>query len=86
MSLSPRKKLVGCAAAIGIIAGGLFGVASPAQAAGYSYLYPTNFTTKAACDAKRVTMNSTWTRASQCFTMTDRGVVDWKFSVSVRGY
>ncbi|MEV8338268.1 hypothetical protein [Leucobacter sp. NPDC077196] len=87
MSLKPRKTLAGCAAAIALAAGGMVAIAAPAQAAGgYSYLYPTNFTSKAACDTKRVTMNSSWTRASQCFIMTDRGVIDWKFSVSVRGY
>lgn len=87
MPLKPRKALAGFTVAAALAAGSLFAVAVPAQAAaGYSYLYPTNFKTKAACDAKRVTMNSSWTRASQCFIMTDRGVVDWKFSVSVRGY
>ncbi|MBS3181669.1 MULTISPECIES: hypothetical protein [Leucobacter] len=86
MTTKPRKTLAGVAATIALAAGGLFAAATPAQAAGYSYLYPTNFTSKAACDTKRVTMNSSWTRASQCFIMTDRGVIDWKFSVSVRGY
>lgn len=85
--MKPRKTLAGVGAAIALVAGGVVAVAAPAQAAGgYTYLYPTNFTTKAACDAKRVTMNSSWTRASQCFIMTDRGVIDWKFQVSVRGY
>ncbi|GAA2185906.1 hypothetical protein GCM10009786_04270 [Leucobacter alluvii] len=86
MTTKPRKTLAGVAATIALAAGGLSAAATPAQAAGYSYLYPTNFTSKAACDTKRVTMNSSWTRASQCFIMTDRGVIDWKFSVSVRGY
>lgn len=85
MTSTPRKTLAGFAAAIALTAGGLVAAAAPAQAAGYSYLYPTNFATQEECDAKRVTMNSSWTRASQCFIMTDRGVVDWKFSVSVKG-
>ena len=84
MTSKTRKTLAGFSATLALAAGGLF-AAAPAQAAGYSYLYPTNFTSQAECDAKRVTMNSSWTRASQCFIMTDRGVTDWKFSVDVYG-
>lgn len=82
MTLKTRKTIAGFAAAAALTAGGLF-AAAPAQAAGYSYLYPTNFATHAECNTKRLTMNSSWTRASQCFIMTDRGVVDYKFSVTV---
>lgn len=84
MSFKHRMTIAGLTAAIAVAAGGL-AIAGPAQAAGYSYLYPTNFTTYSECDAKRLTMNSSWTRASQCFVMTDRGTVDYKFSVRVIG-
>ena len=84
MTLKPRKTLVGFAAAVALIAGGLF-AAAPAQAAGYSYLYPTDFTTQSECNTKRLTMNSSWTRASQCFIMTDVSPGVWKFSVDVYG-
>lgn len=84
MSKTYRKTIARVAAAIAFTAGGL-AVAAPAQAAGYTYLYPTDFSSWSACDTKRVTMNSSWTSASQCFIMTDTGKVVWKFSVSVRG-
>ncbi|MGK9147700.1 hypothetical protein KXS11_08760 [Plantibacter flavus] len=84
MTVKPRKTLIGFAAAIALAAGGLLATAAPAQAAGYTYLYPTDFSSYSACNTKRLTMNSSWTSASQCFTMTDTGKVVWKFSVSVR--
>lgn len=78
------KTIARVTTAIALAVGGL-AVAAPAQAAGYSYLYPTDFSTQSACNTKRLTMNSSWTRASQCFIMTDTGKVVWKFSVTVRG-
>ncbi|CAM3160302.1 hypothetical protein PSET11_02058 [Arthrobacter ulcerisalmonis] len=84
MSKTYRKAMAGFAAAIALAAGGV-AVAAPAQAAGYTYLYPTDFGSQSACNTKRLTMNSSWTRASQCFIMTDTGRVVWKFSVTVRG-
>lgn len=80
------------AAALALTAGGLAVAALPAQA-GYSYLYNTDYKTFDACNTKRLTMNSSWTRASQCFNFygTDRngnrvGPNVWKFSVTVRTY
>ncbi|MGQ3384162.1 hypothetical protein [Glutamicibacter sp. TV12E] len=77
-------------AAIALAAGGLTAVALPAQA-GYTYIYPTDYTTFDACNTKRLTMNSSWTRSSQCFIYydTDRygnrvGPNVWKFYVTVR--
>ena len=92
-----RKRTAALIAALALGAGGLsvaVAPAAPAEAAqGYTYLYPTDFTTFNACNTKRLTMNSSWTRSSQCFTFrdTDRygnkiGPLYWKFSVSVRGY
>ncbi|WP_313810782.1 hypothetical protein [Glutamicibacter sp.] len=80
------------AAAFALTAGGLTAVALPAQA-NYSYLYPTDYKTYSTCNTKRLTMNSSFTRASQCFIFydTDRngnrvGPNVWKFSVTVRTY
>ncbi|GAA3300232.1 hypothetical protein GCM10017709_08680 [Glutamicibacter nicotianae] len=80
------------ASALALAAGGLTVAAMPAQA-GYSYLYPTDYKTFDACNAKRLTMNSSWTRASQCFIYydTDRngnrvGPNIWKFSVTIKSY
>ncbi|SEF13430.1 hypothetical protein SAMN04489740_4375 [Arthrobacter alpinus] len=84
MPLKPLNTMAGITAAIALAAGGLT-VAAPARAAGYSYLYPAGFSTQSACNTKRLTMNSSWTRASQCFIMTDTGKAVWKFSVTVHG-
>jgi len=80
------------AAALALATGGLATTALPAQAS-YSYLYPTDYKTFDACNTKRLTMNSSWTRASQCFVFydTDRngnrvGPNIWKFSVTVKTY
>jgi hypothetical protein len=83
-TMKRHKTIATFAAAIALAAGGL-AVAAPAQAAGYTYLYPTDFSSQSSCNTKRLTMNSSWTRASQCFIMTDTGKVVWKFSVTVRG-
>ena len=90
-----RRKAAAVTAALALAVGGFSVAASPAapaQAAGYTYLYGTDFQTFSACNTKRLTMNSSWTRASQCFIFydTDRngnrvGPNVWKFQVSVRG-
>lgn len=79
-------------AALALTAGGLTVAALPARA-GYSYLYPTDYKTFDACNTKRLTMNSSWSKASQCFIFydTDRignraGPNVWKFSVTVKTY
>ncbi|MGP9528819.1 hypothetical protein [Glutamicibacter sp. AOP5-A2-18] len=90
MVKKPLARLAVSVATLALAAGGLTAVALPAQA-GYSYLYPTDYQTYSACNTKRLTMNSSWTRASQCFIFydTDRngnrvGPNVWKFSVTVR--
>lgn len=90
-----RRKAAAVTAALALAVGG-FSVAAapaaPAEAAGYTYLYETDFANFSDCNAKRLTMNSSWTRSSQCFIFYDTdangnrvGPNVWKFSVSVRG-
>ncbi|UOQ61598.1 hypothetical protein MUN76_06480 [Leucobacter rhizosphaerae] len=90
-----RRKAAAVTAACALALGGLSVAAAPpapAEAAGYTYLYETDFETFSACNTKRLTMNSSWTRSSQCFIFYDTdangnrvGPNVWKFTVSVRG-